>query len=428
MEDFWIILLLSLVLAALIAVIVMLAVLLSRRGRSEDDLRSLRGVIDGSDKRMMDEFSRNRRELSDKVDRVDDMLDRGLHKIIQTQKEQSENMLSQMNRQTKDVNDTLSRSVKDLQTSNEQRLDQMRQVVDEKLTATLRERLDSSFKQVGEQLENVYKSMGEMQKLAGGVNDLQRVLTNVKARGTWAEVQLGNILEQTLTENQFVRNASIKNNGERVEFAVKIPSREEDGQTVLLPIDSKFPQEDYIRLQEAAEAGDRDRVDECVKGLERAILLFSGKISKLYIDVPRTTDFAILFLPTEGLYAEVLRIPGLVERVQNENRIMITGPTTITAFLNTLNVGFRTIAIDKKAAEVWKILSAVRAQYDKFAVALDKAKKKIGEAEKAIDDASSRSTQIVKKLKSVETLDGDESDKTLELYAADVSDETDFSE
>ncbi len=377
-----------------------------REDRSAEELRKM-------EQQIRQQLTDNRREMVEGVQRVNDLVGKGQIDMMRAQAEQSEKMFSHMSSQTKEINETLSRSVKDLQGSNEKKLDEMRAVVDEKLTATLKERLDSSFKQVGDQLQNVYKSMGEMKELAGGVSELQRVLTNVKSRGTWAEVQLGNILEQTLTENQFLRNASIKNNRERVEFAVKIPSRDEDGKYVLLPIDSKFPQDDYVRLQEAADKADREAVEYYGKSLEQSIKRFASTIADLYIDVPKTTDFAIMFLPTEGLYAEVLRRPGLSEELQNKYRIMVAGPTTITAFLNTLNVGFKTIALDKKASEVWKILGAAKQQYENFSVALEKAKRKIGEADKALDDATKRNSIIQNKLKTVEVLDGEEANELL---------------
>ena len=254
-----------------------------------------------------------------------------------------------------------------------------------------------------------------MQQLSSGVSDLQRLLTNVKARGTWAEVQLGEILEQFLTSDQFDRNVSVKNNRELVEFAVKIPSKDDDNEFVWLPIDSKFPQEDYLRLQEAADRCDKKATEECGKALERSIKKSAETISKTYIEVPKTTDFAILFLPTEGLYSEVLRRPGLAEEIQRKYHIMICGPTTITAFLNTLKVGFRTIAIDKKASEVWKLLGAAKQQYDVFKTVLAKAKKKIDEAGTVIESAQKRNDLIEKKLKNIEALPSTEAEEILEV-------------
>lgn len=382
-----------------------------------------------------DEFSRSRKETSESLNsRLSEMnalireiqqintqqsekLITTLTKNIDSLLESNEKKLDQMRqaniRQNEHINETLTKSLTALQENNEKKLEQMRMTVDEKLTDTLSKRLDSSFKVVGEQLKSVYESLGEMHKLTDDVTALQRVLSNVKARGTWAEVQLGNILEQTLTKDQYDCNVSTKNDTKRVEFAVKIPSREKDGETVWLPIDSKFPQEDYIRICEAAEKADKEALEAAQKALEQNIKKQAKTIAELYINVPKTTDFAIMFLATEGLYSEVLRRPGLCEEIQNKYRIMICGPTTITAFLNTLNVGFRTIALDKKATEVQNMLSVVSAQYEKFELLLAKAKKKIDEAGSTIEDAQKRSTLIQKKLRTVDKMDADEAEALL---------------
>lgn len=353
--------------------------------------------LSDAESRLREEMRSTRRELSDELKEMNRVIAEGQKEQLKTSGEQQEKL-----------NTTLTNAVRALQESNEKKLDQMRETVDEKLQSTLTKRLDSSFKTVGEQLQNVYKSLGEMKELAGGVSDLQRVLTNVKARGTWAEVQLGNILEQTLTREQYSQNVSIRNNGELVEYAIRIPSRDDDGSYIWLPIDSKFPQEDYVRLCDAAEKADKEGVETAAKALERVLKNEAKTIADLYIDVPKTTDFAIMFLPTEGLYAEVLRRPGLMEELQNRYRIMVCGPTTITAFLNTLRMGFRTLAIDKRAAEVWKVLGAAKTQYDKFEGILAKAKKKIDEAGSALDDAQNRNNIIRKKLGKVEEVDSAE--------------------
>ena len=379
------------IIAALeLTVIIMLAVRGGDRG-TRDDLRRL-------EKYVGDEFSRNRKETADSL--------RDMNALIRE-------MQTLNARQSERISGVLADSVARLQASNERKLDQMRATVDEKLTDTLSKRLDSSFKVVGEQLKSVHESLGEMHRLAGDVNDLQRVLTNVKARGTWAEMQLGSILEQTLTRDRYDCNVSTKGDSHRVEFAIKIPSREEDGRFVWLPIDSKFPQEDYIRICDAAERADRQAVEDATKALEAAVKAQAKTISQLYISVPQTTDFAIMFLATEGLYAEVLRRPGLCEEIQNKYRVMICGPTTITAFLNTLRVGFRTVALDKKAAEVWKVLGAVRTQYDRFEGILAKARKKIDEAGSTIDDAQKRNAIIQRSLRSVERVDESEAEALL---------------
>lgn len=365
--------------------------------KNEQNFRRMEGYV-------ADEFQRNRRETAESL--------KEMNVLIRD--------IQEMNtKQSDKLNVTLTESVERLQQSNEKKLDEMRKTVDEKLTDTLSKRLDSSFKVVSEQLKSVHESLGEMHKLAGSVGDLQRVLTNVKSRGTWAEVQLGNILEQTLTKEQYECNVSTKNDTKRVEFAIKIPSRTDEGKFVWLPIDSKFPQEDYIRICDAAENADKAAMEAATKALEQTVKNQAKTIAELYIDVPKTTDFAIMFLATEGLYAEVLRRPGLCEEIQTKYRVMICGPTTITAFLNTLRVGFRTIALDKKASEVWKVLGAVRTQYDKFEGLLFKVKKKIDEAGSTIEDAQKRNSIIQKNLKSVELIDSNEADSILGISSSD---------
>lgn len=357
-----------------------------------------------SERRLREELRSTRQELAESLKEMNRIIAEGQKETLKHSGENQEKL-----------NTALTTAVRHLQESNEKKLDQMRETVDEKLQSTLAKRLDSSFQTVGEQLQNVYKSLGEMKELAGGVSELQRVLTNVKARGTWAEVQLGNILEQTLTQEQYARNVSIKNNGELVEFAVRIPSRDDDNSYVWLPIDSKFPQEDYVRLCDAAEKADKDGVETASKALERVLKSEAKTIADLYVEVPKTTDFAIMFLPTEGLYAEVLRRPGLMEELQNRYRVMVCGPTTITAFLNTLRMGFRTLAIDKRAAEVWKVLGAAKTQYEKFEGLLAKAKKKIDEAGNALEDAQHRNSMIQRKLRKVEEMESGEAESLLAM-------------
>ncbi len=352
--------------------------------------------------------SSQKKAIKSDIDRVKYDLDRQIDSIKSAVYEQRAAILKEQLDQQERINKTLTESVSRLQQSNEQKLEQMRVTVDEKLTTTLSTRLDSSFKAVGEQLSKVYESLGKMQELSGGVTDLQRLLTNVKARGTWAEIRLGEILEQVLTNDQYEQNVSVRGNAERVEFAIKIPSNDKEGEFVYLPIDSKFPQEDYLRLAEAAENADKDAVEQCSRALERVIKNEAATISKLYINLPKTTDFAIMFLPTEGLYAEVLRRQGLIEEIQNKYRIMVCGPTTITAFLNTLRMGFRTIALDRRAAEVWSVLGAAKQQYDQFEVILAKAHKKIDEAANVLDEAQKRNVIIKKKLRNVEQLPAEE--------------------
>lgn len=310
----------------------------------------------------------------------------------------------------------LSESIAKMQESNEQKLEQMRATVDEKLTSTLTTRLDSSFKTVSEQLENVYKSLGEMKELSQGVttnvSSLNRVLTNVKARGTWAEVQLGEILDQTIP-GRYVTNYSPKNNSERVEFAVRFPSGEKRDGEIYLPIDSKFPMEDYVRVCDAADRADKEALDAARKALEDRVLSEAKDINSKYICVPTTTPFAVLYLATEGLYAEIASSrSGIAEKLQALN-VMVAGPSTVTALLNSFSMGFKAIAINEKADEIRVVLGAAKAQYDKFGTVLEKAHKKIEEAGKTLEEAENRNRQIQKKLKSIEALDNESSESLL---------------
>jgi len=294
--------------------------------------------------------------------------------------------------------------LKDIQASNESKLEQMRKTVDEKLHDTLEKRLGESFRLVSNQLDIVSKGLGEMKSLATGVGDLKKVLSNVKTRGTWGEVQLENIIEQILTGDQFSKNvATKKGSNDKVEFAIKLPGRDLNDSNVWLPIDAKFPLEDYQRLVEAQEAGNSDMVVEAGKALESRIKLEGKKISDKYLDPPYTTDFAIMFLPVEGLYAEVLRRVGLTDKLQRENRIIIAGPTTISAILNSLQMGFRTLAIEKRSSEVWKTLSVVKTEFNKFGEILEKTQKKIQEASNTIESASKATRKIEKQLQAVES-------------------------
>lgn len=312
---------------------------------------------------------------------------------------------------TKKVND----AVQSLQQSNEKKLDEMRKTVDEKLTETLNSRISASFKTVSEQLENVYKSLGEMQKLSSGVTDnvkdLSRILTNVKARGTWAEVQLENILNETIPQ-MFDKNVRTnpRYNG-MVEFAVRIPDADGNGVTYL-PIDSKFPMEDYARLSAAAQSGDLAALEAAKKALENRVK-DEAKLVRQYIAPPHTTPFAILYLATEGLYAEIMSSQnGVAEKLQAQG-IMLAGPSTVTALLNSLAMGFRTIAINQKANEVWKVLGAAKTQYVKFGDLIAKARKKVDEAGRVLEDANKRNSIIQKNLKNVETLEPGESNSVL---------------
>jgi DNA recombination protein RmuC len=289
-----------------------------------------------------------------------------------------------------------------LQIENEQKLEQMRQTVDEKLQGTLEARLGESFKQVSDRLDQVHRGLGEMQSLATGVGDLKKVLTNVKTRGIWGEIQLGNLLEQTLAPEQFERNVATTGTNERVEYAIKLPGGSGAASHVWLPIDSKFPIEDYQRLIDASERGDADAADFAASQLENVLKNCAKDISEKYLAPPATTDFGVLFLPTEGLYAEAIRRSGLAEYIQREYRVIFAGPTTLSALLSSLRMGFRTLAIQQRTSEVWDLLGAVKNEFGKYADLLGKVKKKLEQAGNSIDDAERRTRAIHRKLRTVE--------------------------
>jgi len=317
----------------------------------------------------------------------------------------------------KHLQETVDGRLQELRSSNERKLEQMRAVVDEKLQSTLEKRLGESFKLVGDRLEAVQQGLGEMRNLASGVGDLKKVLTNVKARGTWGEVQLGALLDQILTPDQFERNVKPRpDSREMVEFAIRLPGPNHDpDQCVWLPIDSKFPQEDYLRLVEASDKGDAAAVQQAQGALIRSIQDSAKDVSTKYLNPPRTTDFAILFLPTEGLYAEALRHAGLVERLQREHRIVVAGPTTLAAVLNSLRIGFRTLAIEQRSSEVWKVLGAVKSEFAKFGDVLDKVKRQLETAGRTIDETGVRTRAMERRLRSVEELPPDAAAATLGL-------------
>jgi DNA recombination protein RmuC len=301
-----------------------------------------------------------------------------------------------------------------LREENTGKLEEMRKTVDEKLQGTLEKRLGESFKMVSERLEKVHQGLGEMQNLATGVGDLKRALMNVKVRGGWAEVQLGALLEQMLTPEQYVKNARIKpQSQEVVEFAINLPGQDDGGKEVLLPIDAKFPHEDFDRLNEAMEQADAEAVEAAGRQLERSIRTEAKRISDKYIDPPVTTDFAILFLPTEGLFAEVIRRPGLANEIQQKYRVMLTGPTTLGALLNSLQMGFRTLAIQKRSGEVWQVLGEAKAEFMKYGDVWDKVKKQLGTVTNTVDEAGRRTRVIARKLRDVETLEPPRTQPTL---------------
>lgn len=424
-------LLLAISLVISIVTIIMLVLVMKAVKSGKND--GLEQRIDYINKNMGDEFHRIRvenqnsnKEIREDVKKsLEDMSTRidNMNKGNFEHREKMNEILSAMSeKQSK----TLEASITKMQESNEKKLEEMRVTVDEKLTATLTTRLNSSFKTVSDQLENLYKSLGEMQKLSTGVTEnvtaLNRVLTNVKTRGTWAEVQLESILDQTIP-NMYEKNmATVPGSSERVEFAIRIPSSEKDGKDIFLPVDSKFHMEDYIRLCDAADRADGDAVKAARKELEKSVEHSAKTITK-YIHVPDTTPFAILYLATEGLYAEIASSrTGLPEKLQSDYNIMIAGPSTITALLNSLSMGFKTIAINEKANEVREILGAAKAQYDKFGDLLARSKKKVDEAGKILEDAERKNLYIQRKLKNIEAIDTVSADKLLfdEIDSVDI--------
>ncbi len=305
----------------------------------------------------------------------------------------------------------LDNGLNKLQQDNEKKLEQMRQTVDEKLNTSLEKRLAESFNIINNRLQSVYEGLGEMKQLATGVGDLKRVLTNVKTRGVWGEVSLANLLEQMLSSEQFQANVGIKENQERVDFVVCLPGK--DDKTILLPIDAKFPIEDYQRLIEASETGNAQATEQAKKGLEKRVKDEAKKISEKYISLPKTTDFAVMYLALEGLYAEVLRMPGLAEELQREYKVVICGPTTLSALLNSLQLGFKTLSIEKRSSEIWQLLGVFKQEFGKFVDLLSKTQKKLAEASNTIESATKKSKTIERKLKNVTSLE-EESDILLE--------------
>lgn len=359
-----------------------------------------------------DNTQRIRAELAASIKSFGDLIHQTMTNANAVQKD---NFFALLNKQSEQNNatsarldqmrETLEKKMADLQTGNERKLDEMRATVDEKLQKTLEARLGESFKLVSERLEAVHKGLGDMQQLATGVGDLKRVLTNVKARGVLGEYQLESILEQVLTIDQYGRNVKTKEGSNAlVEFAIKLPGRGDKEKVVWLPVDSKFPKEDFEALIDAYDQALPDLIEEYRKSFVKGIRKCAQDISSKYVDPPNTTDFAILFLPFESLYAEVLRTPGLFESLQREYKIIITGPTTLSALLNSLQMGFRTLAIEKRSGEVWQLLGAVKTEFGNFGGILEKTQKKLQEASNVIEQAGVRSRAIEKKLRSVQEL------------------------
>ncbi len=367
-------------------IVAAILLLISRRGRSDDVLLKKIEMLDSSYERseraLREELSRNREESAN---------------AAKSQREE-------LTRSLESVRGIVDLRLKELQEDNTKQIDRMRATVDEKLQGTLEKRLGDSFKLVSDRLEQVHRGLGAMQQLASDVGGLQKILANVKTRGGWGEVQLGNLLEEVLTSDQFARNVKTREeSGEHVEFAVKLPG-DENGAPVWLPIDAKFPTEDYQRLLAAQDKGDADAVETAAKNLETQLRKSAKDICTKYINPPRTTDFALMFLPTEGLYAEAIRRVGLIEQVQRECRVVFAGPTTLAALLNSLQMGFRTLAIQKRSSEVWNLLAGVKAEFGKFGESLSAVKDKLDQAARKMEDVDVRSRAITKRLNKVEEL------------------------
>ena len=357
------------------------------------------------DKPLREEFAQNRKEISEATAGLRQELSTNLNTTREAIEKRVEQLRDKNDEKLELIRKTVENRLESLQKDNSEKLEKMRQTVDEKLQSTLEKRLGESFKLVSERLEHVQRGLGEMQTLATGVGDLKRVLGNIKTRGTWGEIQLESLLDQIMTAEQFERNVQIKKGSlERADFAIRIPAKDDENGVILLPIDAKFPLEDYQRLVSASEAGDVEAIALSAKALEGRIRDEAKKIHDKYIDPPATTDFGILYLPIEGLYAEVVQRPALVESLQRTYRVSVAGPHTISALLNSLQMGFRTLTIQKRTSEVWQVLSTVRTDFGRFGDLLDKTKKKLQEASNTIDDASVRSRSIERQLGKVQQL------------------------
>lgn len=438
---------LALIAGLLIVIALQVVLLLRGKYRVADELR-LRALQESQDKglarlerELREELARGRREdaeesFRDREERAQSSTLLGQAVTTQVtqlgalQAERLEAFARELNRFSLGLDERFERlkltvegRLTAMQADNAVKLEEMRRTVDEKLHETLEQRLGESFKQVSDRLEQVHRGLGEMQTLAAGVGDLKRVLTNVKTRGTWGEVQLAALLEQLLTADQFSSNVSTKpGSNDRVDFAIRLPGKG-DGAVVWLPIDAKFPIEDYQRLLEAQERGDAAQVEESARGIELRLKNEARSIHEKYLAPPHTTDFAILYLPIEGLYAEALRRPGLAEMLQRDWRVSLAGPTTLAALLNSLQMGFRTLAIEQRSAEVWAVLGAVKTEFGKFGEALAHTRKKLDEASNSISKAETRTRQLTRKLKEVEALPVGEAAQLIGLVELDGEEE-----
>ena len=437
----------SLVILSVLSSLVACALVLGMRNKlggqgdavTSAELQSLKEKVGAGEGVMRDEFARNRKEaaelaqaqreeLRNSLTAFEKRLDENAKAQQDALRQQFDDLLKQLHNQgktsleaVKDVRETIEKQLKEIREDNGKRLEEMRKTVDEKLQDTLEKRLGESFKQVSERLEQVHKGLGEMQSIASGVGDLKKVLTNVKTKGILGEYQLANIIEQLLPREQYEENVATRpGSSERVEFAVRMPGNSDDD-VVWLPIDSKFPLNGYEELLNAREAGDLDAIASAEKALTATLEKFAKDISEKYVEAPHTTDFGVMFLPIESLYAEVLRHPGVFETLQRKYRITVTGPTTMSALLNSLQMGFRTLAVTKRSSEVWKILEAVKTEFGKFSNQLEKVDKQLSTAKKSLEDLRSTRTNVMqRRLKDVGTLDTRESESLLDISVTSV--------
>ncbi|GHU79642.1 DNA recombination protein RmuC [Bacteroidia bacterium] len=410
----------------ILAAINILLVILKKPKDNREDFLKMDSTLSRLDLLMRDEFGRNREEnqksFKDNREELNNSFKDNRFELANTLKSFEEKLTLNL----KDIRETVENRLKTLQEDNNRKLEDMRKVVDEKLQETVEKRFNESFRMISERLEQVHKGLGEMQSLASGVGDLKKVLTNVKTRGNLGEIQLGAILEQILSPEQYEQNAAVKENSqERVEYVIKLPGKSYDNRPLLLPVDSKFPNEDYQRLLDTYEnmAGlNSKEVESISKQFENSVKKNARDIRDKYINPPVTTDFAIMFVPTEGLYAEILRRTGLFETLQRDFKITVVGPTNLVAFLSSLQMGFKTLAIEKRSSEVWEILGAVKTEFSNFGIVLDRTKKKLQEAANVIDKAGIRSRAIERKLRTVQELP---QQQTIELLGEAIEIEED---
>ena len=386
------------------------------RSSIEQRLQSLESAISDintSQKGQMALFFRENRELNDKLDRRQKEGTDSISAILSEIRRENMKTMEIVMKETASLTEEVGKGMEKIRTENSDQLEKMRLTVDEKLQSTLEERISKSFEQVTRNLEALYKSIGEMDKLAGDISSLNRMFSNVKVRGTWGEVQAENILSDLMTPQQYVRNYAPKRGGAVVEFAIKLPGRERD-EEVFLPIDSKFPKEDFVRYSEAVSEGDEEKIKESIKNLRARVLSEARDIRDKYIVPPKTTDFAILFVPTESLYAELLRMDGFSETLQDEYRVLLTGPTNFAALINSLQIGFKTLQVEKNTRRIWQLFKDLKTQFFRFGEDLEKTQNAIDRASDRISDAVKRNSMITGKLERIELPDDIAADKTLE--------------